>query len=86
MYDCNVVRRLIEFEQVINALNSGADCFMADFEDSLTPRWYDSTTIFTTCAYRALFSRVSDVLWVFAKHRFINKRNDHCETNSVNQG
>jgi malate synthase len=24
---------------VINALNSGADCFMADFEDSTTPTW-----------------------------------------------
>ena len=24
---------------VINALNSGANCFMADFEDSSTPTW-----------------------------------------------
>ena len=24
---------------VINALNSGANCFMADLEDSLTPTW-----------------------------------------------
>ncbi len=25
--------------QVVNALNSGADVFMADFEDSLSPTW-----------------------------------------------
>jgi malate synthase len=24
---------------IINALNSGANVFMADFEDALTPRW-----------------------------------------------
>jgi malate synthase len=29
----------VDRKMVINALNSGADCFMADFEDSLTPRW-----------------------------------------------
>ncbi len=28
-----------EPKMVINALNSGARCFMADFEDSLSPRW-----------------------------------------------
>ena len=38
-------RRLVEItgpvdrKMVINALNSGADCFMADFEDSTTPTW-----------------------------------------------
>ncbi|MDK1097809.1 MAG: malate synthase A, partial [Actinomycetota bacterium] len=26
-------------KMVINALNSGADCFMADFEDSTAPAW-----------------------------------------------
>ena len=26
-------------KMVINALNSGADMYMADFEDSLTPSW-----------------------------------------------
>lgn len=26
-------------KMVINALNSGSDCFMADFEDSNTPTW-----------------------------------------------
>ena len=26
-------------KMVINALNSGADVYMADFEDSLTPSW-----------------------------------------------
>jgi malate synthase len=29
----------VERKMVINALNSGANCFMADFEDSLTPTW-----------------------------------------------
>src|SRR5205823_10220904 len=28
-----------ERQMVINALNSGARCFMADFEDALTPAW-----------------------------------------------
>ncbi len=38
-------RRIVEItgpvdrKMVINALNSGADCFMADFEDSNTPTW-----------------------------------------------
>ncbi len=38
-------RRLVEItgpvdrKMVINALNSGADCFMADFEDSTAPTW-----------------------------------------------
>ena len=26
-------------KQVVNALNAGADCFMADFEDALSPTW-----------------------------------------------
>ena len=29
----------VERKMVINALNSGADCFMADFEDSNSPTW-----------------------------------------------
>lgn len=29
----------VERKMIINALNSGADVFMADLEDSLTPRW-----------------------------------------------
>ena len=29
----------VDRKMVINALNSGADCFMADFEDSLSPTW-----------------------------------------------
>ena len=29
----------VDRKMVINALNSGANCFMADFEDSLTPNW-----------------------------------------------
>src|SRR5256885_47699 len=29
----------VERKMVINALNSGASTFMADFEDSLTPTW-----------------------------------------------
>ncbi len=29
----------VDRKMVINALNSGADCFMADFEDSSTPTW-----------------------------------------------
>ena len=38
-------RRVVEItgpvdpKMVMNALNSGADCFMADFEDSTTPTW-----------------------------------------------
>jgi len=29
----------VERKMIINALNSGANCFMADFEDSLCPTW-----------------------------------------------
>ena len=29
----------VERKMIINALNSGADIFMADFEDSLVPNW-----------------------------------------------
>jgi malate synthase len=29
----------VDRKMVINALNSGADCYMADFEDSNTPTW-----------------------------------------------
>lgn len=29
----------VDRKMVINALNSGADCYMADFEDSSTPTW-----------------------------------------------
>lgn len=41
----DLMRRRVEItgpvdrKMMINALNSGADVFMADFEDSLTPRW-----------------------------------------------
>ncbi|MEK7315100.1 MAG: malate synthase A [Candidatus Eisenbacteria bacterium] len=31
----------VDPKMVINALNSGADCYMADFEDSTTPTWAD---------------------------------------------
>lgn len=30
-----------ERKMIINALNSGADCFMADFEDSNSPTWHN---------------------------------------------
>jgi malate synthase len=33
----------VERKMMINALNSGADCFMADFEDSLSPTWTNVT-------------------------------------------
>jgi malate synthase len=29
----------VDRKMVINALNSGANCYMADFEDSHTPTW-----------------------------------------------
>jgi malate synthase len=29
----------VDAKMVINALNSGASCFMADFEDALSPTW-----------------------------------------------
>jgi len=29
----------VERKMIINALNSGADSYMADFEDSITPTW-----------------------------------------------
>lgn len=32
----------VERKMVINALNSGAKCFMADFEDSNTPSWHNN--------------------------------------------
>jgi len=41
----DLLRRTVEItgpvdrKMVINALNSGADCFMADFEDSTSPTW-----------------------------------------------
>ena len=41
----DLIRRTVEItgpverKMVINALNSGADCFMADFEDSNSPTW-----------------------------------------------
>src|SRR5215468_4418757 len=41
----DLVRRVVEItgpaerKMIINALNSGADVFMADFEDSLAPTW-----------------------------------------------
>lgn len=31
----------VERKMMINALNSGAKCFMADFEDSLSPTWHN---------------------------------------------
>jgi len=31
----------VDSKMVINALNSGADCYMADFEDSTTPTWFN---------------------------------------------
>jgi len=31
----------VDRKMVINALNSGADSFMADFEDSNTPNWFN---------------------------------------------
>ena len=33
----------VERKMMINALNSGASCFMADFEDSLSPTWGNVT-------------------------------------------
>src|SRR5262245_39330338 len=33
----------VERKMMINALNSGADVFMADFEDSLSPTWDNVT-------------------------------------------
>jgi|LauGreDrversion4_2_1035121.scaffolds.fasta_scaffold599385_1 malate synthase len=41
----NLQKRFVEIttppmrKQVVNALNSGADVFMADFEDGLSPTW-----------------------------------------------
>ncbi len=32
----------VERKMIINALNSGAKCFMADFEDSNTPSWHNN--------------------------------------------
>src|SRR5215831_12990103 len=32
----------VERKMVINALNSGASCFMADFEDSNSPTWHNN--------------------------------------------
>ncbi len=34
----------VERKMIINALNSGADCYMADFEDSNTPTWSNQIT------------------------------------------
>ena len=34
----------VERKMIINALNSGADAYMADFEDSHTPNWDNQIT------------------------------------------
>jgi malate synthase len=34
----------VERKMIINALNSGADAYMTDFEDSNTPNWYNQIT------------------------------------------
>ena len=34
----------VERKMIINALNSGADSYMTDFEDSNTPNWYNQIT------------------------------------------
>ena len=46
-----------EPKMVINALNSGANCFMADFEDSLAPTWANLLT-----GQRALAEAVAGTL------------------------
>jgi malate synthase len=44
-YPKSLQKRMVEItappmrNQIVNALNSGADVFMADFEDSLSPTW-----------------------------------------------
>lgn len=40
----------VERKMMINALNSGADVFMADFEDSLSPTWFNVVQGQINCA------------------------------------
>ena len=42
----------VDRKMVINALNSGADVFMADFEDANARRWSNHLTARSTCATR----------------------------------
>ena len=43
----------VDRKMVINALNSGANVFMADFEDANTPRWDNNLQGQSTCATRS---------------------------------
>jgi malate synthase len=53
----------VERKMVINALNSGADSYMTDFEDSNTPNWDNQITgqlnMRTRCAARFRWSRTA---------------------------
>jgi malate synthase len=42
----------VDRKMVINALNSGANVFMADFEDANTPKWDNNVKGTSTCAMR----------------------------------
>jgi malate synthase len=51
----------VDRKMIINALNSGANVFMADFEDSTSPTWHNviqgRSTCTTRCAARSPSSR-----------------------------
>jgi malate synthase len=62
----------VERKMMINALNSGADCFMADFEDALSPTWSNITD-----GQRNLYDAVRRTLWLDTpegKHYRLNER------------
>jgi len=40
----------VDRKMVINALNSGAQVYMADFEDSHAPTWHGTSRVRSTCA------------------------------------
>ena len=42
----------VDRKMIINALNSGAKVFMADFEDANTPTWDNTSRARSTCATR----------------------------------
>src|SRR6185436_14745096 len=64
----------VDPKMVINALNSGANCYMADFEDSTSPTWDNLLT-----GQRALRKAVAGTLdWMApdgSKHYVLNKEN-----------
>jgi len=84
-----------ERKMVINALNSGASVFMADFEDSLSPTWEnvidgqinlrDAVTKTITYEHptKGTYQLVDDPAILFVRPRGLHLREAHYEVNGV---